>query len=93
MTIFLLEHLIISRQVYVGENFSPVLYYFEVCLVLVILALLSQIVVFFLLQFVNFTELMSKNLDRSRKEAAFALAALMEIPSQYKATLELNILG
>lgn len=44
-------------------------------------------------QFVNFTELMSKNLDRSRKEAAFALAALMEIPSQYKATLELNILG
>ncbi|KAI8543818.1 hypothetical protein RHMOL_Rhmol08G0248700 [Rhododendron molle] len=48
---------------------------------------------FFPFQFVNFTELMSKNLDRSRKEAAFALAALMEIPSQYKATLELNILG
>ncbi|XP_009617437.1 E3 ubiquitin-protein ligase RGLG2-like [Nicotiana tabacum] len=44
-------------------------------------------------QFVNFTEIMSKNVDRSRKEAEFALTALMEIPSQYKATLELNILG
>ncbi|KAK7302164.1 hypothetical protein RJT34_13045 [Clitoria ternatea] len=44
-------------------------------------------------QFVNFTEIMSKNMDRSRKEAEFALTALMEIPSQYKATLELNILG
>ncbi|KAL3512681.1 hypothetical protein ACH5RR_025398 [Cinchona calisaya] len=44
-------------------------------------------------QFVNFTEIMSKNVDRSRKEAEFALSALMEIPSQYKATLELNILG
>ncbi|KAJ6386948.1 hypothetical protein OIU78_016809 [Salix suchowensis] len=44
-------------------------------------------------QFVNFTEIMSKNTDRSRKEAEFSLAALMEIPSQYKATLELNILG
>ncbi|KAF3436776.1 hypothetical protein FNV43_RR19529 [Rhamnella rubrinervis] len=44
-------------------------------------------------QFVNFTEIMSKNMDRSRKEAEFALSALMEIPSQYKATLELNILG
>lgn len=44
-------------------------------------------------QFVNFTEIMSKNLDRTRKEAEFALSALMEIPSQYRATLELNILG
>ncbi|KAF5743715.1 E3 ubiquitin-protein ligase RGLG2-like [Tripterygium wilfordii] len=44
-------------------------------------------------QFVNFTEIMSKNVDRSRKEAEFALKALMEIPSQYKATLELNLLG
>ncbi|KAF7806013.1 E3 ubiquitin-protein ligase RGLG2-like [Senna tora] len=44
-------------------------------------------------QFVNFTEIMSKNMDRSRKETEFALSALMEIPSQYKATLELNILG
>ncbi|KAK4399672.1 E3 ubiquitin-protein ligase RGLG1 [Sesamum angolense] len=43
-------------------------------------------------QFVNFTEIMSKNVDHSRKEAEFALSALMEIPSQYQATLELNIL-
>jgi E3 ubiquitin-protein ligase RGLG len=42
---------------------------------------------------VNFTEIMSKNMDRPRKEAEFSLAALMEIPSQYKATLELNIMG
>ncbi|KAF8369619.1 hypothetical protein HHK36_032356 [Tetracentron sinense] len=44
-------------------------------------------------QFVNFTEIMSKNVDLSRKQTEFALAALMEIPSQYKATLELNIFG
>lgn len=44
-------------------------------------------------QFVNFTEIMSKNVDLLRKQTEFALAALMEIPSQYKATLELNILG
>ncbi|KAL2519622.1 E3 ubiquitin-protein ligase RGLG1 [Abeliophyllum distichum] len=44
-------------------------------------------------QFVNFTDIMSKNVDQSRKEAEFALSALMEIPSQYQATLELNILG
>ncbi|KAB1217268.1 E3 ubiquitin-protein ligase RGLG2 [Morella rubra] len=44
-------------------------------------------------QFVNFTEIMSKSMDRSRKEAEFSLAALMEIPAQYKATLELGLLG
>ncbi|XXG88813.1 hypothetical protein AAC387_Pa12g0974 [Persea americana] len=44
-------------------------------------------------QFVNFTEIMSKNLPPSRKETQFALSALMEIPSQYKATLELKLLG
>ncbi|XP_044493871.1 E3 ubiquitin-protein ligase RGLG5-like [Mangifera indica] len=44
-------------------------------------------------QFVNFTEIMSKNMDPSRKQTEFALSALMEIPSQYKATLELGILG
>ncbi|KAI4329524.1 hypothetical protein MLD38_027905 [Melastoma candidum] len=47
----------------------------------------------YFVEFVNFTQIMSKNVDHSRKEAGFALAALMEIPSQYKATLELNILG
>eukprot|EP00252_Welwitschia_mirabilis_P006825 TRINITY_DN17731_c0_g1_i1.p1 TRINITY_DN17731_c0_g1~~TRINITY_DN17731_c0_g1_i1.p1 ORF type:complete len:420 (-),score=71.00 TRINITY_DN17731_c0_g1_i1:361-1620(-) len=44
-------------------------------------------------QFVNFTEIMSKNVASSRKETTFALAALMEIPFQYKATLDLQILG
>ncbi|KAI3763184.1 hypothetical protein L1987_53636 [Smallanthus sonchifolius] len=44
-------------------------------------------------QFVNFADIMSKNTNSSRKETEFALAALMEIPSQYKATLELNLLG
>ncbi|KAB5545227.1 hypothetical protein DKX38_013339 [Salix brachista] len=44
-------------------------------------------------QFVNFTEIMSKNESQSRKETEFALAALMEIPSQYKATIELGLLG
>ncbi|CAA7023632.1 unnamed protein product [Microthlaspi erraticum] len=44
-------------------------------------------------QFVNFTEIMWKNIDPARKEAEFALSALMEIPAQYKATLELGLLG
>ncbi|XP_038972602.1 E3 ubiquitin-protein ligase RGLG4-like isoform X3 [Phoenix dactylifera] len=44
-------------------------------------------------QFVNFTAIMSKNTSLAEKEAAFALAALMEIPIQYKATMELGILG
>lgn len=44
-------------------------------------------------QFVNFTEIMSKNISQTRKDTEFALAALMEIPSQYKATLELGSLG
>ncbi|KAK1441188.1 hypothetical protein QVD17_07029 [Tagetes erecta] len=44
-------------------------------------------------QFVNFTEIMSKNVPPTRKETEFALSALMEIPSQYKATIELDILG
>ncbi|KAK0603473.1 hypothetical protein LWI29_005362 [Acer saccharum] len=41
-------------------------------------------------QFVNFTKIMSENTDASKKEAEFALAALMEIPLQYKATLTLQ---
>ncbi|CAI9780614.1 unnamed protein product [Fraxinus pennsylvanica] len=44
-------------------------------------------------QFVNFTEIMSRRVQQSRKETEFALSALMEIPSQYKATMELNLLG
>ncbi|PWA59630.1 E3 ubiquitin-protein ligase RGLG2 [Artemisia annua] len=44
-------------------------------------------------QFVNFTKIMSKNVAPIRKETEFALSALKEIPTQYKATIELNILG
>ncbi|XP_035546407.1 E3 ubiquitin-protein ligase RGLG4 isoform X2 [Juglans regia] len=44
-------------------------------------------------QFVNFTEIMSKNGTPSSKETAFALAALMEIPFQYKAATELHLMG
>ncbi|CAG7891628.1 unnamed protein product [Brassica rapa] len=44
-------------------------------------------------QFVNFTEIMAKNKAQSLKETEFALSALMEIPQQYKATLELSLLG
>ena len=42
---------------------------------------------------VNFTEFMSTNVTSAEKEIAFALAALMEIPFQYKAAIELGILG
>ena len=42
---------------------------------------------------VNFTEIMSTNATSAEKEIAFALAALMEIPFQYKAAVELRILG
>ncbi|XP_058112958.1 E3 ubiquitin-protein ligase RGLG3-like [Magnolia sinica] len=44
-------------------------------------------------QFVNFTEIMAQNIPLCKKETEFALAALMEIPSQYKATIELHLLG
>ncbi|KAK2968631.1 LOW QUALITY PROTEIN: hypothetical protein RJ640_030711 [Escallonia rubra] len=44
-------------------------------------------------QFVDFTKIMSKNVDSLRKQTEFALSALMEIPSQYQATLELSLLG
>ncbi|GJS13773.1 E3 ubiquitin protein ligase RGLG2-like protein [Tanacetum coccineum] len=44
-------------------------------------------------QFVNFTGIMSSDLSPTHKEAAFALAALMEIPIQYSAVTELGLLG
>ncbi|KAF7834472.1 E3 ubiquitin-protein ligase RGLG5 isoform X1 [Senna tora] len=44
-------------------------------------------------QFVNFTDIMSRNVSLTRKETDFALSALMEIPSQYKATIDLGLLG
>ncbi|XP_020215903.1 E3 ubiquitin-protein ligase RGLG3 [Cajanus cajan] len=42
-------------------------------------------------QFVNFTKIMSENKDASKKETAFALAALMEIPIQYRITQNLQV--
>lgn len=45
------------------------------------------------MQFVNFTTIMSKYGSSSEKESAFALAALMEVPIQYKAAMELGLLG
>lgn len=45
------------------------------------------------MQFVNFTSIMGKDANPAEKEASFALAALMEIPIQYKATRELGLLG
>ncbi|WOG97953.1 hypothetical protein DCAR_0417294 [Daucus carota subsp. sativus] len=44
-------------------------------------------------QFVNFTAIMSKNVTPSEKETAFAIAALMEIPIQYKAAIEFGLVG
>ncbi|KFK42342.1 hypothetical protein AALP_AA2G243800 [Arabis alpina] len=43
-------------------------------------------------QFVNFTEIMSRDSPAPAKETAFALAALMEIPYQYQALNELSSL-
>ena len=53
----------------------------------------SKIYVFTCFQLVNFTDIMSKNTTPAEKEAAFALAALMEIPIQYKAVCDFGILG
>ncbi|TKY73812.1 E3 ubiquitin-protein ligase RGLG1 [Spatholobus suberectus] len=42
-------------------------------------------------QFVNFTKIMSENTEASKKEAEFALAALMEIPFQYRAAQNIEL--
>lgn len=44
-------------------------------------------------QFVNFTEIMARPIPTSKKEAEFALSALMEIPAQFKAAMNLQLLG
>ncbi|KAK8490115.1 hypothetical protein V6N13_121299 [Hibiscus sabdariffa] len=44
-------------------------------------------------QFVNFTEIMSKNTDPLIKQVELAHSALMKIPSQCKASIELGLLG
>jgi hypothetical protein len=45
------------------------------------------------MQFVNFTQIMSRPIPASKKEAEFALSALMEIPEQFKAAMNLQLLG
>lgn len=45
------------------------------------------------MQFVNFTQIMSRPIPASKKEAEFALSALMEIPEQFKAAMSLQLLG
>ncbi|XP_061375948.1 E3 ubiquitin-protein ligase RGLG3-like [Gastrolobium bilobum] len=42
-------------------------------------------------QFVNFTKIMSENTEASKKETTFALAALMEIPFQYRAAQNIQL--
>ncbi|XP_068664623.1 E3 ubiquitin-protein ligase RGLG3-like [Aristolochia californica] len=44
-------------------------------------------------QFVNFTKIMAENKEISKKETAFALAALMEIPLQFRATQDPRFIG
>lgn len=44
-------------------------------------------------QFVNFTEIMSGDSPPSEKEAAFAFEALKKTPTQYKAAVELGLIG
>ncbi|XP_060673785.1 E3 ubiquitin-protein ligase RGLG4 isoform X2 [Ziziphus jujuba] len=44
-------------------------------------------------QFVNFREIINKNVNLSNKEALFASAALMSIPNQYEKASRLGILG
>ncbi|TVU34425.1 hypothetical protein EJB05_16257, partial [Eragrostis curvula] len=44
-------------------------------------------------QFVNFSEIMSENISQPRNNVGLALAALSKLPQQYKAMMELGILG
>ncbi|KAG6635046.1 hypothetical protein CIPAW_11G015400 [Carya illinoinensis] len=44
-------------------------------------------------QFVNFTEIMSWNMNQTEKEAEFSLAGLVKLPSQYRKIIELNLVG
>ncbi|KAK9937327.1 hypothetical protein M0R45_014125 [Rubus argutus] len=44
-------------------------------------------------QFVNFTEIMSGDSPPSEKEATFAFEALKKTPTQYKAAVELGLIG
>ncbi|GBG75976.1 hypothetical protein CBR_g21218 [Chara braunii] len=45
------------------------------------------------LQFVNFTEIMSMALTQKQKDMRFAVAALMEVPTQYKVAKQLGYIG
>lgn len=85
MITFLSAHLTISRYLI---NFIYVYHVFYESM----LEYKNQVTsfLFSLAQFVNFTKIMSEN-ETSKKETAFALAALMEIPFQYRATQALHV--
>ncbi|KAL5192352.1 E3 ubiquitin-protein ligase RGLG3 [Glycine soja] len=55
------------------------------------LLVLGRLLIFSSHGFVNFTKIMSENTEASKKEATFALAALMEIPLQYRAAQNIQL--
>jgi hypothetical protein len=82
MTIYLLVHSIISRSFIFSFLASHILINHEKYNYNAVA-----------MQFVNFTEIMSKPTPTSRKEADFALSVLMEIPAQFRAAMHLQLLG
>ncbi len=66
---------------------------FSLCLGLLQVILFETYPPVFLFQFVDFSILMSKPGNKEQKDMTFALAALMEIPFQYQAVLDLGICG
>ncbi|RRT61202.1 hypothetical protein B296_00044422 [Ensete ventricosum] len=86
-----------QQPAFIADNFSSLeeVNYFVPLVVLtlyclsmgqVLKLLCSLLLSHWLMQFVNFTKIMSENMPMAKKEAAFALSALMEIPLKYRAT-------